>query len=842
MNVIGRLLLSVSILASALPAAAQAQSSGTPPPTIRIMRVPPPTAPAQTVNPTMVQTMAVKREITPPPEVATRGDAGSVTLKSGPNSAIVRSLVVKRQFSIAQARAMQRVMVGQTEMNLQPTFDNPRALFNVASRVRGQPALAEVVSEDSRVMEVEQGLLIQSFVTYRIKPGVCTEAPRRAALASVGLSCATQITDQTRTAGFANPRDPRYVKDVTARSRAIDEARVKAAQGEADLNDSVAQVRAKLNSPAGRAEFVAALGEAETTRLSALSDDQIKAEIVNSGETSIEQTLFVPRLDRVRPGSATNAAFRNLAKPAPGGAPMPFGAMTVKPSGTLNPGVIAALNNAAPTVSTQAIPEKVFLTGFTLGREYEWKERIEKTIKTCLVSCKKTYYVEVFAGFNYGFGLRFPMKVGGTYTYKDAGGSKSAQVQTSITPINGNEADYLATGLPGEKLFGGKELVAQIGAHAGAGCKLPFVGSNSVDIAVGVDLTEYLPGDFFRGQFTPPTPGGSNNPKAEKFFEEVDLIGGRANFGVIGAQVFPGVRVELTSDKLTFNLHDFNTNADTLITKTGQVVTLGMDSKNQSKFSISDPKYNVAFLITPGLNARLFVDIAVWSHTWNFPVWFPQLALKLPPGGVEFACHEGTECNRTITVSPAGLKEVTGPAGVMGMELDKWGQGFDNKYLPDCADETCRIGIRFVRQGTIFAAMHKFDANNALKLSDFSQDFIRADMDAQGIIGESNVRKTKDISKDYREIYRAIWTKKCSDKICFDKVKGISTLHLLEVNAQQKMHPDWETNQVLIEVLKKFTPVYQTEVDASKNRVAIEQANAAKRAAAQANLPPVKLQ
>ncbi|MCW1403697.1 hypothetical protein OKA06_15815 [Novosphingobium sp. MW5] len=763
-----------------------------------------------------------------------------MTLKSGPNSSMVRSLVVKRQFSLAQARSMRRVTVGQTEMNLEPTFNNPRALFNVAQRVRGQAQLAEVVSEDTRVMEVDQGLIIRSFLTYRVKPGVCSDGMRRGALVSTGLSCATQLTDQARTAAFANPRDPHYVKDIAARTRAIEEARVKSAQIDADLNASVAQVRASLNNPVKRAEFVAAMGEEETARLATLSDDQIKSEIVNSGETSVEQTLFVPRLDRVEPTLAQKVPFRNVYKPASGSAPF-IGGLTMKPAGTINPALLGALAGS-PTVKTQAIPEKVFLTGFTLGREYEWKERIEKTIKTCLVSCKKTYYVEVFAGFNYGFGLRFPMKVGGTYTFREAAGSKSAQLAASITPVNGGEADYLATGLPAEKLFSAKELVAQIGAHAGAGYKLPIIGSNSVDIPVGVDLTEYLPGDFYRGQFTPPTPGGSNNPKAEKFFEEVDLIGGRANFGVIGAQVFPGVRVELTSDQLTFNLHDYITNSDTLLTKSGQLVNLGMDSSNQSKFSIGDPKYNVAFLITPGLNARLFVDVAVWSHTWNFPVWFPQLALKLPPGGVDFACHEGTECSRVITVSPGGLKEQAGAEGVMGMELEKWGNGFDGKWLPNCADETCRLGIRFVRQGTIFGALHKWDANKALKLSDFAQDFIRADMDAQGIIGESNVRKTKDISKDYREIYRAIWTKKCSDKICFDKIKGISTLHLLEVNAQQKLHPDMETNQVLIEVLKKFTPIYQAEVDASKNRVAIEQANAAKRAAAQANLPPVKLQ
>ncbi|MFM5906071.1 MAG: hypothetical protein ACKOPO_00540 [Novosphingobium sp.] len=838
MTVSCRLFFAASVLSISVASQALAQSgSGTPPP-IRIMRV----QPATTVNPAVVRAMNAPSEITPPPEVATRGDATSVTLKSGPNSAIVRSLVVKRQFTLAQAKAMKRVTVGQTEMNLQPTFDNPRALFNVADQVRGKANLAEVLSEDTRIMEVDQGLLIRSFLTYRVKPGVCTDNVRRGALYSTGLSCATQLSDQARTAAFSNPRDPHYVRDAAARARAIDAARTKSAQVEADLNQSVAQVRASLNDPAKRGEFEASLGPVETARLATLTDEQIKAEIVNSGETSVEQTLFVPRLERVDTAIAQTYPIKNVYKVKPEGS-MFIGGMTVKPSGTINPGLIAAMNGA-PTVKTQPVPEKVFLTGFTLGRSYEWKERIEKTIKTCLVSCKKTYYVEVFAGFNYGFGLRFPMKVGGTYTFREASGNKSAEFQANITPFNGGEADYLATGLPGNQLFSGKELVAQIGAHAGAGYKLPIIGSESIDIPVGVDLTEYLPGDFYKGQFTPPTPGGSNNPKAEKFFEEVDLIGGRANFGVIGAQVFPGVRVELTSDMLTFNLHDFNKtgNADTLITKTGQVVPLGVDSNNQSRFSISDPKYNVAFLITPGLNARLFVDVAVWSHSWNFPVWFPQLALKLPPGGVDFACHEGTECSRTITVSPGGLKEQTGLAGVMGMELEKWGQGFDSKWLSECADETCRFGIRFVRQGTIFAAMHRFDANNALKMADFLPEFIRADADAQSLVAEANVRKTKDISKDYREIYRAIWTKRCSDKVCFDKIKGISALHMLEVNAQQKAHGDWETNQVLIEVLKKFTPIYQGEIDASKARVAAEQATAAKRAAAQANLPPIKLQ
>ena len=64
-----------------------------------------------------------------------------------------------------------------------------------------------------------------------------------------------------------------------------------------------------------------------------------------------------------------------------------------------------------------------------------------------------------------------------------------------------------------------------------------------------------------------------------------------------------------------------------------------------------------------------------------------------------------------------------------------------------------------------------------------------------------------------------------------DKVKGISFLAQLEAVILQKQHEDWSTNQVIGIVGKKFAPVFEFEVKASKDRVVAEEAAEAARQA-----------
>jgi hypothetical protein len=114
----------------------------------------------------------------------------------------------------------------------------------------------------------------------------------------------------------------------------------------------------------------------------------------------------------------------------------------------------------------------------------------------------------------------------------------------------------------------------------------------------------------------------------------------------VGGAVYPAIRVNLHSDSLKFTLNDELQHRSTTV-DSGQTVSVG-DATSQigsySHFSVGNPVYNLGFTLTPGLAPTVFVDIAVWSDQWQWPVWFPQLAIDLPPGGMNFSCHASTTC------------------------------------------------------------------------------------------------------------------------------------------------------------------------------------------------------
>jgi hypothetical protein len=743
-------------------------------------------------------TALAQREIRPPQQVSTRVIANSVTLRSGGYSTMVKSLHIIRQVPLAQLRSSPVLMLGNVRVNMAPVLSNPRALFNVAQRIRSQPQLAVVVADDTHAYEVDQGLIVRSFMTYRIKPGVCSDQNRRSTLAQSGVSCATSLSGQARAAAFANPKDVYYVADPAERAQAVADAESKSALLDAELNASVAKLRASFANQALRAQFDSEHGAGEASRMAALTDDQLKAELVNTGSTSVEQTAFVPNSDR----ADTMSRKATAAKPS-------------------------APEQAKPDIDvTTPLNPHIFLTGFTMGRNYEWKERVEKEIGWCKVYCK-TYYAEAYVRFNYALGLRFPIRLEGNYQYHKSGTVETASVTPIFTPINGSAADYASTGLPDGPnglVYGGKEIVAQMSASAGAGYDLPGAPGNGVVFAVEKDFTTYLTGDFTTGQFTPPSPKAANLPKMTKVFDTIDLLGERANFGILAVRAFPAIKLELSSDGLTFNFRDTRS-ASNIELSSGQKVDLSVRaSDHSSQFNIGDPVYTASFLVTPGIDARLSLNIAVWRHNWDWFLWFPQLEIKLPPKGVSFGCHAETVCSRTYTFTPTSQSDTAGPEKQYPEGIEKWGYAFDAKWMSECPDETCRTGLRFVRQGAIYTAGHKYDANNAITLNDLGALFAQADKEAQGIVNEGQARQTVTASKSYATLMLAIWSSRCSDSLCYKNIKGIIFFAQGEMNAMQAQNPDMSTSEVLGKAGKKFVPSLQAEVDASKARVAAEKA------------------
>ena len=273
---------------------------------------------------------------------------------------------------------------------------------------------------------------------------------------------------------------------------------------------------------------------------------------------------------------------------------------------------------------------------------------VDTTINWCVVGCSSTYSVKLYAGFNYGFGLRFPIQSELKY-HNVAHPNQSAEANLTADfcmPIEGSAQQFASTGLEDDLIFDGKELVAQVGdAAAGFNYNLPVVGGGGAGFSVN-RVSRYVPAPYTGGHFNPPAPGthGIDSPYV---FDSIDLLGGLLNLGLWAeAQVFPAVDINLHSNKLQFTLNDEVLNRQTTLSGKGQVVNVGVDpsKKNDSHFSFGNPVYNLGFTLTPGIDARLFVDLAVWGQNWDWPVWFPQLAVDLPPNGVDFGCHAGTTC------------------------------------------------------------------------------------------------------------------------------------------------------------------------------------------------------
>lgn len=738
-----------------------------------------------------------------PQGVSIPAHPGAVVLRSGNAGSVLRTLHVKRQIPVATLRTNPVIRLGNARLDMTPVLSGPHSLATLASRLRAQPNLAQVRAEDTSVVEVDQGLVVHQYLAYRVQPGACSTMAGRLALAQAGASCPVRMTDEARAAAFADRRDPHYIADPRRRVQELAKANQAAAAQQAEVAADIAQLRTMLADPAQRSAIDAAMGPGSAARLAAMSNDNLEGELAASADTEVEQVLFVPARDKLD---------------------MQTSATTIRKPRFQMPETLDA---------SHPLKDTVFLTGFTLGRDYEWSKKVSVTIHWCVVGCKKTYYIEAYAGFDYGFGLRFPIRVGGTYAFhRDANGS-SATLRPTFVPIDGSAADYASTGLDPNQVFDGKELVAEFGAWAGVNYKVPVIGSGGARLDVGKDFTDDLPPPFTHGQFRPPAPNDPNPPSVDKIFDQFDLIGGRANFGVVAGQVFPAVQVGLTSNGLRLKLTDEVLNKVTEMTQSGATYNLGVRSDGSSSFTIGDPVYNLAFTLTPGLDARLSVNLAVWSDHWDWPVWFPQIAVTLPPGGANFACHAETVCSRHYRYAAAGGSEEAGekalPSDPIEAKNEQWRRDFTKRWQADCANEKvhfCEVAIDSLGKTTMNIMndrMHQAFAGSlpmqaASKANDIFASMTRdADQKAVQIVLESKVRDMQTFGQSIAQIAEGTWGSKCVDQKCKDNIHAIGQQFVAALVARQKAHPMLNRSEVLSQenMATNWSAKYKAEVDAS---------------------------
>ena len=598
-----------------------------------------------------------QRELEQPRAMNQAPMANSVILGGGNHAQTMQRLHVVRQYSLPNLRANPRVMLGDAQLDFSPLLNNARALPNLAIRLQALPQHVQVQENTSDVTEVNQGLVIHHLLTYQILPGKCVDPSARAQLAEAGVSCFSRSTTAQRVAEFSASGSPRYIADPGKRQAAIAAFQQKSAAADADASQHIAALRKSLADPTQRAQIVAKVGETETERLSSLSDDDLKDELINMGVQTVEETMFVPKLESsnyahlqhtlaTSASPAEMAAVQQLMRNGVSGNSSPAGFPKLL---KIVPGSDLHLSGSGPPRGDQTADLNMgpyyFLTGFTIAHDYEWQWGVSVSINWCVVGCTSTYGIQLHAGFNYAFGLRFPIQATLKYeTVVHPNNSADAKLTPQFVPIEGDVNDFFSAGLDAGEMYSAQEIVAQVGADAGFNVNLPGFG-NSQNFNVGVDFTNLLPAPYTGGRFQPPAPG-SGGIDSNFVFNSIDLLGGLLDFGIVGGAVYPAIQVNLHSNSLQFTLNDELQHRSSTI-NSGQTVSLGdatAQNGDYSHFAVGNPVYNLGFTLTPGLAPTVFVDIAVWSDQWQWPVWFPQLAISLPPGGMDFSCHAGTTC------------------------------------------------------------------------------------------------------------------------------------------------------------------------------------------------------
>jgi hypothetical protein len=553
---------------------------------------------------------------------------------------------VLRSFQIQQLQPGTLRNLGGYQIDLASIRRFSSALDARANAVRQLGSLAKVLNQQSTIAELQDGLLISTELSYSVQLGACLQ--QASALARAGIGCRRQAGQEQSIAALSDPGSDRYIADASKRREAIQ--KLQAARQE--TLQIAAQARQRLSKP----EVAQALGSRTTQALQGLNDDQLANELFNAGQRKFEEAIYIPSTESLQPFKNIKPLqpniYRNLqqsSSPATPAHPATMGALEKQDE--ITPILLASTDlnglQIAGNPNTQ-IKRDTFLAGFTLGKEYEWRKRFSVTVDPCIWpfdDCPRTYFLEPFAKFGYGLGLRFPIQ--SVLTYEPGSNGQAGSISAEFAPFDGSSEDYTAAGIGQDQLFDGQELVAELSAEAGFSYKVP--GSrDTVSFRIGRDLTDKLPDPFTGGNFTPPSPERPLPVVAPIFIEDIDLLFGNVNYGVVWAKLHPGLKTNLTSRSLDFKL------VDNLAGTTSQTISSGQrrsvtSQNNQSSITLKDPKYNIAFTITPGIQYKVGVDLLVWEDTYRDSIWLPQLSITLPPQGVDFSCHAGTRCSQTYT-------------------------------------------------------------------------------------------------------------------------------------------------------------------------------------------------
>ena len=507
--------------------------------------------------------------------------------------------------------------IGKSKINLAPFINNPNSLTSLSSSLN-RIAVPGTISSKAEILRSPNngGIAIVEEISFQPKPSACKSTQTKAARDF----CFTKKSKRKK--GGTNSSTSSLTLSRLSKNLKI------------NLNKKANGSNANLPSWAKNAspQAIASLSQASESELTKLMLDNAQIRISNTlylfPSKSATQTLKKLELIQKDRNNSTQRTTNNG-------------------------------NTSTQTRSgTYQIGPNIFLTGFTYADSFFWSKTFEYNLDYGAGSTlmRITPYTE----FSYGLGLRFPVQIEGQYTYNTSN-KRQANIQISANPINGSYQQYQSTGLSGDLLFGGREIVAEIAADAGIEYQLP-AGNGRIrppGMPFRLDFTEHLPSAFktnrIAGDFAPPN---LQRPLSGIAEAPIDLLAGKGDYtaGDYGFdfEVKPALKINLNNSELGFTLQDLKNNSSQQVrlrNNNQSTKSIRVDSRGRSKFKIKDPYYELTLNLTPGIRLKGSVDVGAWEKRMNEFIPFPALAIKIPSDGLQFDCHKGTICGRTYTVN-----------------------------------------------------------------------------------------------------------------------------------------------------------------------------------------------
>ena len=569
----------------------------------------------------------------------------------------------------SSARRIRQLKLGDATLNLSTYANSRNSLPSFSSRITPYVVPGSLSGKARLLSNSNNRVAIIETISYQPKFSTCSN--KKQLLRPSTLSVAPRKTSPLQRAAAELCFSRLAKKSVRNQGSSVAKSKIQLLKVE--LN------KAANNKPARLPAWARGLSSNQLKSLSRYQDKQLSQVIANNARITRVRTIIgeKPALSKAR-------ALQLRSAPCKAGA-CDFASLTRSQNGSTR-----AVNAQKPRVTdgTYKVDEQIYLTGFTFADSFYWTEVWEATLDYGLDTA--SVVIAPYAEAYYGFGARFPLKV--KTDLKVTNNARNAELAFNVRPIEANAAEFTATGLPPSYIFGGKELVAEVGATAGLTYLLPVVGLGELGpYKARLDFTSKFPDPLTGGNFIPPSsrPVRLGSPV---IFDSVDLLLGSGNYYVddVGGASFvvnPGISVGLRSPDRGISVVDMkNSNRKTKITSSRRKATIKLDGNQNAKFKIKDPYYRLALSIYPGIQLKGDIGILGWNQPVKKYIDFPSLGIDIPSGGIPFGCHAGTICSRTYSFKAGTVTRREEPRAALYNHTIRLSKNYrirDDEYFSD---------------------------------------------------------------------------------------------------------------------------------------------------------------